>query len=538
MQYYNVVDATCIEDDKKVVLKKVASDSVELAILQYLSKIPDPRNRTIPLLKIIPLPPDNSQSLLVMPFTRRFNHPPFHCRAEFLEAMRSFLEGLQFMHDNHVCHFDIAPQNLMMDETRVVPAGSHFCRPESHTGLPGVFSWENRCSVGPVDYYYIDFGLSMYFPEGKDAALITATLRTFPTIPELSPTVPYNPFKVDIFQLGLTMQKLIKTYPALSAFRPVAQRMMSPSPRDRPDPADSLAQLNGIAARISSHKLSAPILEKKGVARYLARNLVPRSILLLSAGYRLRARYQPDWIPSWANTTKPGEYEDSLRKFLDYNVLDAVRIQDDLKVVLKRVETDSQELKISKHLSSLSGPRNHTIPLLDIIPLPPNKSSSILVMPYTRRFNHPAFHCRAEFIEAMQQFLEGLQFMHENNICHFDIAPQNLMMDESRVVPAGSRFCYPRSHTGFPGLFSWENRCSVGPVDYYYIDFGLSMHFPDGKDTALTTGTLRTFKTIPELSLTVPYNPFKVDIFQLGLTMHKLIEAYPALSAFPPWQIA
>jgi hypothetical protein len=24
---------------------------------------------------------------------------------------------------------------------------------------------------------------------------------------------------------------------------------------------------------------------------------------------------------------------------------------------------------------------------------------------------------------------------------------------------------------------------------------------------------------IPELSLTVPYNPFKVDIFQLGLTM-------------------
>ncbi|KAJ7435026.1 hypothetical protein B0H11DRAFT_695211 [Mycena galericulata] len=38
--------------------------------------------------------------------------------------------------------------------------------------------------------------------------------------------------------------------------------------------------------------------------------------LLLSAGYRLRARYQPDWIPSWANTSKPGEYEDSLRKFL------------------------------------------------------------------------------------------------------------------------------------------------------------------------------------------------------------------------------
>jgi hypothetical protein len=37
----------------------------------------------------------------------------------------------------------------------------------------------------------------------------------------------------------------------------------------------------------------------------------------------------------------------------------------------------------------------------------------------------------------------------------------------------------------------------------------------------LATGTLRTFPMIPELSLTVLYNPLKVDIFkfQLGLTM-------------------
>ncbi|KAJ7468315.1 hypothetical protein B0H11DRAFT_46881 [Mycena galericulata] len=238
--------------------------------------------------------------------------------------------------------------------------------------------------------------------------------------------------------------------------------------------------------------------------------------LLLSAGYRLRARYQPDWIPSWANTSKPGEYEDSLRKIFGCDVLDAIRIQDEKKVVLKRVETDSQELKLFRHLSCISDSRNHTIPLLQIKPLPTNDSVSILVMPYTRRFNHPPFHCRGEFVEAMRQFLEGLQFMHDNNICHFDIAPQNLMMDETRVVPAGSHFCCPHSHTGFPGVFSWENRCSVGPIDYYYIDFGLSMYFPDGKETALTTGTLRTFKTIPELSQTVPYNPFKVDIFQLG----------------------
>ncbi|KAJ6489432.1 kinase-like domain-containing protein [Mycena vulgaris] len=270
---YNIVDATRIEDGKKVVLKRVATASEELQIIKYLCSISDRRNRTIPLIGIIPLP-DNLTSLLVMPYLRRFNHPPFHCRAEFLEAMRQFLEGLEFMHELNVSHFDITPQNLMMDESRVVPGGSHFCFPHSHTGFPGVFSWENRCSVGPVDYYYIDFGLSMYFRDGKNAALTTGTLRTFKKIPELSQTAPYNPFKVDIFQLGLTMGKLIETYPALSAFRPVSERMMSPNPQDRPDPADSLAELNRIAARMSPQKLSAPILEKKGLVSHLARKVV------------------------------------------------------------------------------------------------------------------------------------------------------------------------------------------------------------------------------------------------------------------------
>ncbi|KAJ6489430.1 hypothetical protein DFH09DRAFT_948109 [Mycena vulgaris] len=191
---------------------------------------------------------------------------------------------------------------------------------------------------------------------------------------------------------------------------------------------------------------------------------------LLSVGYRLRPRYEPDWIPSWTIATNQPDkyvYEDSLRILLACNALDAITVDDGKKVVLKRVKTDSTEVKIIKLLSKSSDPQNHTIPLLKVIALPPpHNSSTILVMPHTRRFHHPPFHCRAEFVEAMQQFSEGFQFMHEHKICHFDIAPQNLMMDESRVVPAGSHFCAPRTHTGFPGIFSWENRCCVGPVNY------------------------------------------------------------------------
>ncbi|KAJ7439875.1 kinase-like domain-containing protein, partial [Mycena galericulata] len=198
--------------------------------------------------------------------------PPFHCRAEFIEAMRQYLEvscfsllrillirvqGLQFMHDQNICHGDIAPQNLMMDESRVVPDGSHFFMPRTHSGFLRLFRWKNRCSVGPINYYYIDFGLSIHFPDGKATASTVGTLRTFPTIPELSLTVPYDPFKVDIYQLGLTIQKLIQTYRALRDFRPVATAMLNPNSWERPSPTESLVQLNSIAAGLSQRTLSA-----------------------------------------------------------------------------------------------------------------------------------------------------------------------------------------------------------------------------------------------------------------------------------------
>ncbi|KAJ7148050.1 hypothetical protein C8R43DRAFT_1069138 [Mycena crocata] len=231
-------------------------------------------------------------------------------------------------------------------------------------------------------------------------------------------------------------------------------------------------------------------------------------ILFPDGSTQLRPRYDPNWVPSWSIKDHPREeYEDGLKSYISTPALDATRVYNGEKVVLKRVSTvgGDSELRIATLLSSetlRSDRRNHTI-----------------------LFDDPPFHCPAEFIEAMQQYLEGLQFMHDQNICHlYAHAPKNLMMDETRVVPAGSHFIHPRTHTGFRRLFRSNNRCAVGPVDYYYINFGLSLHFPGGQATVTALGVLRTFDTIPELSVTEPYNPFKVDIYQLGLLMRKLIE--------------
>ncbi|KAJ7619797.1 hypothetical protein DFH06DRAFT_1235059 [Mycena polygramma] len=255
---------------------------------------------------------------------------------------------------------------------------------------------------------------------------------------------------------------------------------------------------------------------------------------LLSRGYQLRKRYHPKWVRSWAGNKRhpiAHECDDWLVSYAD-DAIDAVRVEDGRKVVLKRVL--GKELQILRHLDAFrSDARNHTIPLLDVVPFP-DTEWTIVAMPYCRRFNSPPFHCRDEFVDAITQYIEGLQFMHEHSVVHFDIAAQNMVIEEERLIPKGSHWSNPDSHSGFLGhFFSWKKRCSLRPaVQYYYIDFGLSMHFPGRWEEARVALTLRTFPMIPELSLTAPYNPFYVDVFQLGLAMSRIIDVYPALEDF------
>jgi hypothetical protein len=100
--------------------------------------------------------------------------------------------------------------NLMMDESRVVPKGSHFNRRHSHDGVKYNLTWQHRCAVTPVHYFYIDFGLSGYYPHGQESASAWGTIGQIKDIPEFSTGSPYNPFKLDICQLGRTILEVIE----------------------------------------------------------------------------------------------------------------------------------------------------------------------------------------------------------------------------------------------------------------------------------------------------------------------------------------
>ncbi|KAF5384218.1 hypothetical protein D9615_003107 [Tricholomella constricta] len=146
---------------------------------------------------------------------------------------------------------------------------------------------------------------------------------------------------------------------------------------------------------------------------------------LYSRGYNLRPRYHPDWLPSWRNHTKPiqtlDEFEDSLAHIGTF--MDATRLSDGSKVVIKLVQTWRKEIPIAQYLSSpeaMSDPRNHTIPVFDILPLPNDDSEALMIMPQVLHFNPPGlpFTRLGEFHEAVKQYIEGLEFMHQHRISH------------------------------------------------------------------------------------------------------------------------
>ena len=78
-------------------------------------------------------------------------------------------------------------------------------------------------------------------------------------------------------------------------------------------------------------------------------------------------------------------------------------------VLLKRIATDSQELRIAKYFSSADlrvDSRNHCVPVLDILPDPDDTNKSYIVMPFLRYINEPPFESVENILDCGQQLLE------------------------------------------------------------------------------------------------------------------------------------
>jgi hypothetical protein len=103
-------------------------------------------------------------------------------------------------------------------------------------------------------------------------------------------------------------------------------------------------------------------------------------------------------------------------------VLDAVRIEDNKRVVIKRVQVDSDEVAICRMLSSpelRKDPHNHAVPILDYFAESDESQDAFLVMPLLRRFNDPPFGTVgevADFVRQMLQVIETLGLARDSRL--------------------------------------------------------------------------------------------------------------------------
>jgi hypothetical protein len=89
-------------------------------------------------------------------------------------------------------------------------------------------------------------------------------------------------------------------------------------------------------------------------------------------------------------------------------MIDATRLRDGKHVMLKRIlpEENPYELTLAQYFSTpevARDPRNHCVPLLDVIEIP---NAKLMVMPFLTPFDYPPFKTRGEMLAFASQILD------------------------------------------------------------------------------------------------------------------------------------
>ena len=92
-------------------------------------------------------------------------------------------------------------------------------------------------------------------------------------------------------------------------------------------------------------------------------------------------------------------------------LIDSIRLSDGTAVGLKRVSKSHHpfEQEIGEYFSSdpiVNDPKNHCVPLLEILAVPDDPDVIVIVMPLLRTYDHPRFDTYGEAIDCIRQLFE------------------------------------------------------------------------------------------------------------------------------------
>ncbi|KAG6827260.1 hypothetical protein H0H93_015740, partial [Arthromyces matolae] len=150
-----------------------------------------------------------------------------------------------------------------MVDGSLIPEGFHFVSHETYDGVHRWKVWLERSSVESLRYYYIDFGLSRRYSTNV-GVLDVGILGQDQSYPERSATIPYDPFKTDIYQLGKWILGMVEVgfknkaaaiahvhqaYDGLEFFSKIGDAMTRKIPEDRASISDMLTMIDGLKPR-------------------------------------------------------------------------------------------------------------------------------------------------------------------------------------------------------------------------------------------------------------------------------------------------
>ncbi|KIY50789.1 hypothetical protein FISHEDRAFT_6870, partial [Fistulina hepatica ATCC 64428] len=237
----------------------------------------------------------------------------------------------------------------------------------------------------------------------------------------------------------------------------------------------------------------------------------------LNRGYQLPARCHPDWTPSWL-TSKTSAFRSPDHNAYSRAVCDATRTFDNKRVFLKRV-TRWEEIQVGLRFSSpplASDPRNHCVPIYEVLQVPDVSELYIIVMPMLHEFETPPFDTVAEFVECFRQIIEVYYcVICRSKVSEGDMHNQgNIMMDTS-MFPHGF---HPFLSLWPPDLKNRANfltRTECWPR-YYLTDFGLSNSFDPFGCSPKAPVVKGRDRSAPEHRTRKPCNPFPTDVYYVG----------------------
>ncbi|KAJ7144694.1 kinase-like domain-containing protein [Mycena filopes] len=241
---------------------------------------------------------------------------------------------------------------------------------------------------------------------------------------------------------------------------------------------------------------------------------------LESCGYKLRPRYSPNWVASWSGTMDNYDFEDGYSAPHADVVMDATRLSDGAFVALKKIRSSKnpEEVKICSMLTAEplgSDPHNHCVPVYEVLPVPDNTDLVLIVMPLLFNWRTPKFHTVGEIIDFFGQAIEGLQFIHRQNVAHRDCKMNNILMDSRPLYSEPRHPATQRMKRDWSGPARPSTR-TKRPVKYYIVDFGLSKQYPPGQPRPLDPPFFGGDQTVPEFRSGAPCDSFAVDVYCLG----------------------